>query len=90
MNAAMDSIWLFVGSLAALLIVVLRSRIGWGWMGTLTVNMVLGGILLYVVGLAEPYTHFHLPVNTFTVVTVAALGVPGLAMLAGIKLLVVA
>ncbi|MCI3926802.1 pro-sigmaK processing inhibitor BofA family protein [Paenibacillus sp. TRM 82003] len=83
-------LWLFVGSLVALAIVLLRSRIGWGWVGTLTVNLVLGGLLLYGAGLAEPYTHLHLPVNAVTVVTVAALGVPGLAMLAGIKLLIVA
>lgn len=83
-------LWLFVGSIAGLAFVLLRSRIGWGWLGTLTVNLVVGGVLLYAVGLAEPYTHLHLPVNAFTVVAVAALGVPGLAMLAGIKLLVVA
>jgi inhibitor of the pro-sigma K processing machinery len=83
-------LWVFLGSITGLLIVLLgRSRMGWGLVSRLAVNLVVAGVLLYLVSLAEPYTHLHLPLNAATVAAVTLLGVPGLAMLAGLKLLVV-
>jgi len=82
-------LWIFLGSLSALAFIALRNRIGWGWIGKTTVHLIIAMILLYFVGLAEPYTNLHLPMNAVTITTVAILGIPGLAMLAGLKLLVV-
>jgi len=83
-------LWLFIGSIAALVLVALRQRIGFRWLGTVALNLAIAGILLYFLGLAEPYTQFHMPINMVTLTTVAALGVPGLAALVGLKLLVLA
>ncbi len=81
--------WVFVASIVGLLLVVLRQRLGFRWLGAAALNVVVAGLLLYLLGLAEPYTHFHLPINMVTMTTVAALGVPGLAALVGLKLLVI-
>ena len=83
-------LWVLVVSIVGLVFVALRQRIGLRWVGVAAVNVVVAGILLYFLGLAEPYTHFHLPINMVTMTTVAALGVPGLAALIGLKLLVIA
>ncbi|WP_309122427.1 pro-sigmaK processing inhibitor BofA family protein [Paenibacillus sp.] len=82
-------LWVFVGSILGLAFLTLRRRIGFRWLGVVALNIAIAGILLYFLGLAEPYTHFHLPINMVTVTTVAALGVPGLAALVGLKFLVV-
>jgi len=84
------SLWLavFVASLAGLSLIAVRRRFGFGWLRVAAMNVVTGGVLLYALGLAEPYTHLHLPLNAATVGTVGVLGVPGLAALIGLKLLV--
>ena len=81
-------LWVLIVSIAGLVFVALRQRVGFRWVGAAALNVVVAGILLYFLGLAEPYTHFHLPINVATMTTVAALGVPGLAALVGLKLLV--
>ena len=85
------SFWLavFVVSLAGLSLIAVRRRFGFGWLRIAAMNVAAGGVLLYFLGLAEPYTHLHLPVNAATVATVGVLGLPGLAALIGLKLLVV-
>jgi len=82
-------LWVFVGSIAGLVLVALRQRFGFRWLGAMALNVLLAGILLYFLDLAEPYTRIHVPMNLATIGTVAALGVPGLAALVGLKLLVV-
>jgi len=81
--------WVFVGSLTALGVVALRGRHGGKIVSAMAANFAIAGVLLYVLGLAEPYTHLHVPVNVVTLAIVAALGLPGLALLAGLKALVV-
>lgn len=85
----MNTVWLyvFIGSVALLVFVLLRSRLGWDWVPALMLNVVVAGVLLYLAGLAEPYTNLHLPINVATVATVVALGVPGLIMLFALKML---
>mgnify|MGYP001465174400 CR=1 FL=1 len=85
------TIWflLFSASLAGLILVLARGRIGWRWLGAIALNLALAGILLYFINLAAPYTHFRLPINMMTLTTVAALGLPGLALLAAVKWLFV-
>lgn len=78
-------LWLFIASSAGLVLVLLRRRIGYRWLGAIALNLAIAGILLYFINLAEPYTHFHLPINMTTLTAVAALGLPGLALLAAVK-----
>jgi inhibitor of the pro-sigma K processing machinery len=82
-------LWMFFGSLVGIFIVMVRSRHRWKVISALALNVTVALVLLYLMGLAEPYIHFRLPMNPVTVATVTVLGVPGLAMLAGLKLLVV-
>ena len=82
-------LWIFLSSLSALAVIALRNRIGWGWVGKTMTHLIVAMVLLYFVGLAEPYTKLHVPMNAVTITTVAILGIPGVALLAGLKLLVV-
>lgn len=81
--------WVFAGSSLGLAAVVLRNRHGRKAMMIAAMNVSAAFILLYLLGLAEPFIHFRLPINPVTVATAAVLGIPGLVMLAGLKLLVV-
>lgn len=81
-------LWLFIGSSVGLLVFLFRAKVGWSWIGTMAVNVAAAGVVLYLLGLIEPYTGFHLPINAITLATVAALGLPGLAALVGLQLLV--
>lgn len=91
--------WMLIVSSAGLLLVALRhitsrrsvfrQRTSWRWLGAFALNVAAGGLVLYFLALAEPYTHFHLPVNATTLATIGVLGLPGLAALVGLKLLVV-
>jgi len=85
------AIWLFlfVASSVGLVLVLARRRAGFRWLGAMALNLALAGITLYLVNLAEPYTQFRLPINMMTLTTVAALGMPGLALLAAVKWLFV-
>ncbi|WP_274366298.1 pro-sigmaK processing inhibitor BofA family protein [Paenibacillus thermotolerans] len=88
MEIAGASIWLWVLIISGLLltIVMLRSKIGWRWLPFLGFNVVVAAVLLYFADLAEPYTHVSIPINGVTIAAIAALGVPGVIMLAALKL----
>ncbi|KIL38597.1 hypothetical protein SD70_25200 [Gordoniibacillus kamchatkensis] len=71
-----------------LLVVVLRNRVAGRWLTYLALNVVVAAFLLYFVNLLSSYTHFTLPINVATLCTVGILGVPGLFLLAALKLVV--
>lgn len=88
MEQLTSSVWLWVLIVSSLLLVVvaLRTKIGWRWVPFLGINVIVAAILLYFAELAEPYTHVNIPINGVTIATVAALGVPGIIMLAALKM----
>ncbi|MFC0215458.1 pro-sigmaK processing inhibitor BofA family protein [Paenibacillus chartarius] len=82
--------WGVLGVSALLLIiVVLRSRAAGRWLTYLGVNIIVAAFLLYFVNLVSSYTQFTLPINVTTIATVGVLGVPGLMLLAALKLVLI-
>lgn len=80
---------IFIVSTILLLIVVFRTPSAFQWLGRMCLHVALAIFLLYIINLFSGYTHFELPVNAVTVGTVSVLGVPGLGMLAALKLWVI-
>lgn len=87
----MGAIWmvLFLVSFLLLLLVILRSKGGLQALGYVAMNIVIAAFLLYFIDLFSEYTQFRLPINPATVLTIGILGVPGLMLLAAVKLFII-
>ncbi|WP_166244313.1 pro-sigmaK processing inhibitor BofA family protein [Paenibacillus turpanensis] len=85
--------WIALGvlvlSAVILVMVVLRTKLSYRMLGYAVMNLAAAAIFLYLINLAEGFTHFRLPINAATVLTVGILGVPGIALLAAVKWFVV-
>ncbi|MCZ8514605.1 pro-sigmaK processing inhibitor BofA family protein [Paenibacillus filicis] len=57
--------------------------------GYVCLHVAIGIFLLYLLNLFSPYTRLELPLNAVTVGTVSVLGIPGLMMLAALKLWII-
>ncbi|PYI52696.1 pro-sigmaK processing inhibitor BofA family protein [Paenibacillus flagellatus] len=84
----MHYLWLglLVVSSVLLIVTLVRRKQSWHWMGAAVLHIVVAAFLLYFVNLGGAPYDFHVPVNMPTVATVLLLGVPGLLMLIGLKL----
>jgi inhibitor of the pro-sigma K processing machinery len=76
-------------SLLLLLIVLIRRRNAVQWLTYAGLNIAGAGILLYVTNWAGGAYGFHIPINGTTVAAVGTLGLPGLMLLAALKLFIV-
>ncbi|MGG1519842.1 pro-sigmaK processing inhibitor BofA family protein [Paenibacillus oryzisoli] len=80
------AIWgVLILSSLLLIMTVLRSRGGTRVLASLGVNVVVAAFLLYLLNLLSGYTHVELPINTATLGTATVLGVPGVLLLIGVK-----
>lgn len=86
----MDEGWLilFIISAVLLLIVLFRTRPQIRWFGYALLHVIVAAIVLFLLNGTGLLGEIHIPINLATVLTVAILGVPGLALLAAIKLTV--
>lgn len=84
----MDEGWLilFIISTVMLLIVLFRTRPRMRWFGYALLHVVVAAFVLFLLNGTGLFGQFHIPINLATVLTVAILGIPGLALLAAIKL----
>jgi inhibitor of the pro-sigma K processing machinery len=80
---------ILLGSALLLIVTLLRNPFAFRWMGMVCLQVALAAFMLYILNLFSSYTNLELPLNAVTVGTVSILGVPGLAMLAALKLWVV-
>ncbi|ALS24766.1 MULTISPECIES: pro-sigmaK processing inhibitor BofA family protein [Paenibacillus] len=77
-------VFLLSGGLLGFLL--MRNRFAFQWLGKICLHLAFACIMLYIVNLFSSYTHLELPLNTVTVGMVSILGLPGLAVLAALKL----
>lgn len=87
----MQMVWwgVFILSVSSLVLVVLRNRAAGAWLMTMVLHMIVAAMLLYFVnGFGAAYD-FRIPINASTVGTIGVLGIPGLAMLVAMKLVLV-
>ncbi|MFD0868154.1 MULTISPECIES: pro-sigmaK processing inhibitor BofA family protein [Paenibacillus] len=76
----------FIFSLSFLLFVLIKNRSSIQWLARLGIHIVIAGVLLYAVNWIGGYYGFRLPINPATIAAVTFLGIPGIGMLAAIKL----
>ncbi|MEC0232453.1 pro-sigmaK processing inhibitor BofA family protein [Paenibacillus alba] len=80
-------VWgLLLFSSLMLVLVVFRNRSVGRVLSALGLNIVVAAFLLYALNLLSAYTQFEIPINTATLGTVTVLGIPGVLLLAGMKL----
>jgi inhibitor of the pro-sigma K processing machinery len=77
---------LFISSIL-LIVQVFRNKQAGRLISTLCMNIVLAAFFLYVVNLLSTYTELAIPINLVTLSTVTLLGIPGVLLLASMKLM---
>jgi inhibitor of the pro-sigma K processing machinery len=81
-------IWVvLIVSVVLLLVVLLRNRSAFQWLGKTCLHVVFAALLIYVLNLFSGYTSLTIPYNAVTVGIVGTLGLPGLGLLAAVKLI---
>ncbi|RRJ63138.1 pro-sigmaK processing inhibitor BofA [Paenibacillus oralis] len=75
-----------VASSALLLYVLLSRKPGFVWLTRLGLHMVLAALGIYVINFSGLLTEVYIPLNPVTISTVLVLGLPGVALLVGLKL----
>jgi inhibitor of the pro-sigma K processing machinery len=87
----MNLVWLGILSVSAflLLVILIRGKHPVQWLTYAGLNIAAAGVLLYAANWLGGTYDFHIPINGTTVAAVGTLGLPGLALLAAIKLFVI-
>jgi len=75
-----------VFSAVMLIYVVLRKRMGWGWISLFGTHLVLAAMGLYLVNFSGLVSGVYVPLNPVTIGTVTLLGLPGVMLLLGLKI----
>jgi inhibitor of the pro-sigma K processing machinery len=69
-----------------LISIVIRKRLGWGWISLFGTHLVLAALGLYLVNFSGLISGVYVPLNPVTIGTVTLLGLPGVLMLLGLKI----
>lgn len=87
----MKTVWLsmFIASSVLLAAVLLRNKLSWGWLRGFALHLVLAAGLLYLLNYSELVPGIYIPLNPITIGTVLTLGIPGVALIAGLQWVVV-
>ena len=64
----------------------LKSKFPFHWLRYVTTNIVLAAILVYFINFTGIFTEFRIPINITTTIVIAILGIPGLLLVAALKL----
>ncbi|MOA65769.1 SigmaK-factor processing regulatory protein BofA [compost metagenome] len=77
--------------MALLLIVyiLITRKLGFAWLTRLGMHIVLAALAIYIVNFSGVMPELYVPLNPITVTAVLLLGLPGVALLVGIKLTLV-
>ncbi|MCM3631600.1 pro-sigmaK processing inhibitor BofA family protein [Paenibacillus glycanilyticus] len=87
----MKTVWLaiLILSSVALIAVLLRQRMSWTWVRNFNIHFVLAAAVLYVLNFSGLIPNIYIPLNPVTIGTVVVLGVPGIALIAGVQYFIV-
>ncbi|MWV47649.1 pro-sigmaK processing inhibitor BofA [Paenibacillus sp. HJL G12] len=69
-----------------LLFIVVRKKIGFGWLTVFGTHLVLAALGLYLVNFSGLIPEVYIPLNPTTIGTVTVLGLPGVALLYSLKI----
>jgi inhibitor of the pro-sigma K processing machinery len=83
----MKTLWLvlLIVSAASLGAVLLRRNVPKGWLTRFGVHLVVTAMALYALNFSGWVTGWYVPLNPFTIGTVAMLGLPGIALVLGLQ-----
>jgi len=86
----MNLVWLSLLVVSSLLLVgiLVKRRLSWSWLKRFGLHLTMAAIALYVLNFSGFISGFYIPLNPATIAVVVALGVPGIAMMAGLQWLV--
>ncbi|WP_059048657.1 pro-sigmaK processing inhibitor BofA family protein [Paenibacillus senegalimassiliensis] len=76
-------------SLVLLLYILFSRKLGFAWITRLGLHFVLAALGIYVINFSGLITEVYIPLNLVTVSTVLVLGLPGVALLLGLKLIMI-
>ncbi|MBM6998041.1 SigmaK-factor processing regulatory protein BofA [compost metagenome] len=79
-------IGILVVSLALLLYILFSRKLGLVWLSRFGLHIVLAALGIYVINFSGLITEVYIPLNPVTLSTVVVLGLPGVALLVGLKL----
>lgn len=73
-------------SLLLLIYIIFKKRLGMGWVTVFGAHLALAAVGLYVVNFTGLAAEAYIPLNPMTIGTVMVLGLPGVALLLGLKI----
>ena len=74
-------------SLVLLSLIVFKKKLGWGWLSLFGSHLILAALGIYVVNFSGLITQVYIPLNPATIGAVTVLGLPGVVMLIGLKII---
>lgn len=77
---------ILIVSMVLLLLIVFKRRLGWQWVSIFATHLVLAAVGLYLVNFSGLISGVYVPLNPVTISTVTLLGLPGVLMLLGLKI----
>ncbi|MDQ6420262.1 pro-sigmaK processing inhibitor BofA family protein [Paenibacillus sp. LHD-117] len=83
----MKTVWtaMLIGSSALLIWILIRNKMPLAWLRGFALHLVAAAGVLYVLNYSGLVPGMYIPLNPVTVGTVVVLGVPGIALLAGLQ-----
>lgn len=67
--------------------IVLKKKLGWGWLSLFGTHLILAALGIYVVNFSGFMTQVFIPLNPATIGAVTVLGLPGVVMLLGLRII---
>lgn len=86
-GARMKWIWSVTLAVSSLLLIatLVRHRISWAWFSRFTLHLTAAAVVLYLLNGSGVIPGVHIPLNPTTIGTVVLLGIPGIALIAGLQ-----
>ncbi|MFF2484204.1 pro-sigmaK processing inhibitor BofA family protein [Paenibacillus sp. NPDC058071] len=87
----MKTIWLAILIVSSLLLIaiLLRHKLSWSWVKGFAIHLTLAAAVLYLLNYSGILPQLYIPINPATIGTVVVLGVPGIALIAGVQYFIV-
>lgn len=73
-------------SLLLLIIIIFKKRLGLGWLTVFGSHLALSAIAIYIINYSGLLADTYIPLNPMTIGAVMVLGLPGVALLLGLKI----
>ncbi|QHW31971.1 pro-sigmaK processing inhibitor BofA [Paenibacillus rhizovicinus] len=84
----MKTIWMvsLLASSVLLILVVVRNRLSFRWLRRFGLHLVAAALVLYILNYSGVIPGFEVPLNPATIGTVVLLGLPGIALVLGLQM----